>query len=95
MTADIVIRGGTVVDGTGATGRVADVAIADGRIVGIGSGLEGTRRGDSGLLIRASEGMASRRGSSLLSSLQLTLTRRIRRTRAPNTPCSANVRLLP
>lgn len=43
MTADIVIRGGTVVDGTGAAGRVADVAIADGRIVGIGSGLEGAR----------------------------------------------------
>jgi N-acyl-D-aspartate/D-glutamate deacylase len=37
MTADIVVRGGTVVDGTGAASRVADVAIADRRIVGIGS----------------------------------------------------------
>ena len=32
MAADIVIRGGTVVDGTGAPGRVADVAIAGGLI---------------------------------------------------------------
>ncbi len=30
MTADVVIRGGTVVDGTGAAGRVADVAVTDG-----------------------------------------------------------------
>ncbi len=29
MPADIVIRGGTVLDGSGAPGRVADVAIAD------------------------------------------------------------------
>ena len=37
----LVIRGGTVVDGTGAPGVVADVAIADGRIAAIGQGLEG------------------------------------------------------
>jgi len=33
---DLVIRGGTVIDGTGASGREADVAIRDGHIAGIG-----------------------------------------------------------
>ena len=37
----IVIRGGTVVDGTGSPGFVADVAISDGRVVAIGADLRG------------------------------------------------------
>ena len=41
MPADIVIRGGTVVDGTGAPGRVADVAIADRVIREVGPNLDG------------------------------------------------------
>jgi N-acyl-D-aspartate/D-glutamate deacylase len=36
---DLVLRGGSVVDGTGAPARVADVAIRDGKIVEIGHGL--------------------------------------------------------
>jgi len=43
MSNEIVIRGGTVFDGTGAPGRLADVAIADGVIVGIGADLQGER----------------------------------------------------
>ncbi len=34
---DIVIRGGTVVDGTGSAPRVADVAVSDGVIVEVGT----------------------------------------------------------
>ena len=33
---DLVIKGGTVVDGTGAAGRTADVAISDGRVTEVG-----------------------------------------------------------
>jgi N-acyl-D-aspartate/D-glutamate deacylase len=41
MSADLVIKGGTVHDGSGAPGFVADVAIADGVITHIGRGLLG------------------------------------------------------
>jgi N-acyl-D-aspartate/D-glutamate deacylase len=36
--ADLLIRGGLLVDGTGAPGRVTDVAVTDGKISGIGNG---------------------------------------------------------
>jgi len=47
MTADLVIRGGTVYDGTGAPGRVADVAIEGGVIREIGANLRGGRELDA------------------------------------------------
>ena len=37
--ADLLIRGGTVVDGTGATAYESDVRISGGRITEIGKGL--------------------------------------------------------
>jgi len=36
MAIDLVLRGGTVVDGSGEAGFTADVAIKDGRVVEIG-----------------------------------------------------------
>ena len=48
MAADIVIRGGTVLDGTGSPGLVADVAVTDGVISEIGTGLDGREELDAG-----------------------------------------------
>lgn len=47
MAAEIVIRGGTVYDGSGEPGFAADVAVSGGRIVGIGDGLSGDRELDA------------------------------------------------
>jgi N-acyl-D-aspartate/D-glutamate deacylase len=47
MTTDVVIRGGTVVDGTGVEPRRADVAVSGGRITEIGPDLHGERELDA------------------------------------------------
>jgi N-acyl-D-aspartate/D-glutamate deacylase len=47
MATDLVIRGGTVYDGTGVPGRRADVAISDGVITAIGPDLGGERELDA------------------------------------------------
>lgn len=44
---DIAIRGGTVIDGTGAPGQAADVLIRDGRISEIGQGLSAPKELDA------------------------------------------------
>ena len=45
--SELVIKGGTVIDGTGAPGVLADVAIDGGRITAIGAGLSGDRELDA------------------------------------------------
>jgi N-acyl-D-aspartate/D-glutamate deacylase len=47
VSADLVIRGGTVFDGSGAPGRAADVAIVGGTIAEIGPNLRGSREVDA------------------------------------------------
>lgn len=47
MPADLVIRGGTVVDGTGGPARVADVAVDDGVVVDVGTDLRGSEELDA------------------------------------------------
>jgi N-acyl-D-aspartate/D-glutamate deacylase len=47
MPAELVIRGGTVIDGSGASGRGADVAISGGLIQEIGQNLEGEQELDA------------------------------------------------
>jgi N-acyl-D-amino-acid deacylase len=47
MSDTVVIRGGTVVDGTGAPGVRADVAVRDGRVDAIGPNLRGDRTLDA------------------------------------------------
>jgi N-acyl-D-aspartate/D-glutamate deacylase len=44
MAYDLVIRNGTIVDGTGAPRRRADIAVSDGRIAEIGKCKDGARR---------------------------------------------------
>jgi N-acyl-D-amino-acid deacylase len=47
MSAEIVIKGGLVFDGTGSPGRRADVAVTGGKISDVGTGLEGKRTLDA------------------------------------------------
>jgi len=44
MAYDLLIKSGTVIDGTGAARRQADVAVADGRIAAIGKIADGAAK---------------------------------------------------
>src|SRR5689334_3057822 len=44
MTVDLLIRGGTLIDGTGAPGRPGDLAVRDGRIAAVGTITEDAAR---------------------------------------------------
>jgi len=53
VTADLVIRGGLLVDGTGAPGRIADLTVTDGVVSDIGTRLRARRELDAGGLVVA------------------------------------------
>ena len=44
MTLDLLVKNGTVIDGTGAARYQADVAVSDGKVAEIGKVTEGARR---------------------------------------------------
>ena len=43
---DILIRGGTIIDGSGRPGEIGDVLVRDGRIAAIGHALPRAAQGD-------------------------------------------------
>ena len=44
MSCDILIRGGTLIDGNGRAGEIGDLAVRDGRIAALGGHSGGTRQ---------------------------------------------------
>ena len=70
MEHDIVIKGGTVIDGTGAPGRVADVAVTGDRIAEVGEGLTGRRTLDAtGQVVTPVAALALVAGANLGSAI--------------------------
>ena len=64
---DIVIRGGTIIDGTGKAAFTGDVAIADGRIAGVG-GKQGPARREidaTGLMVTPCQHEGASSGSHI------------------------------
>ena len=98
--ADFVIRGGTLVDGTGGEARVVDVAIKDGLIVAVGPELS-EKGGDeidaSGLLVTPGwcaplpARRAPRPAAAALSAALAVGRSRCRRQRCGRSRLAANV----
>lgn len=76
---DLVLRGGTIVDGAGGPPRTGDVGVRDGRVVAVGSWRSGRRTGAHA---------ASWDGHALRHTIAMPAPLAVMRSAKPSSPAS-------